>query len=95
MNELLIPPIALKDPDSFEILRVWAAFKEQHVSIHSNLNGSARDFGYLLAQLAIHGSKLYAQRNNRMEEDMLAEILQGFNDEIKYKTGNASGSIPE
>jgi hypothetical protein len=95
MIELMIPPMAQEDPNSFEILRVWAANNEQHVTIHSNLNGNACDFGYLIAQLVIHGAKLYAQRNNRLEEDMLKEILQGFNDEIKYNSGNATGSIPE
>jgi hypothetical protein len=40
MTELPIPPVALEDNNSFELLRVWAAFEEQHVSIHPGLNGS-------------------------------------------------------
>jgi hypothetical protein len=51
MRELIIPPVALKDKDSFELLRVWAAFKEQHVTIHSGLNGNAGEFGFLIIRI--------------------------------------------
>lgn len=93
MDQLPIPSATLTDPDAFEILRVWAANEEQHVSIHSGLNGDAYDFGYLIAQLAFHGSKLYAQRMNQSEESMLRKILEGFNTEIKDQSGNTKGSI--
>lgn len=93
MNELKIPDAALKDKDSFELLRVWAAFEEQHVTIHSGLNGSAGNFGFLLAELALHGSKLYAERFGASEFDMLKEILDGFNKEIISESGDPSGGI--
>jgi hypothetical protein len=95
MKELVIPPAALKDPNSFEILRVWAANEEQHVTINSSLNGDACDFGYLLAQLAVHGSKLYSERNGKPEKQTLTEILQGFSEEIIDNTGNTSGNIQQ
>ena len=93
MTELPIPQIALEDKDSFELLRVWAAYEEQHVSIHSGLNGSAKDFGFLIAELAMHGAKLYAERLNLTEGEMLTEILQGFNNEIQTNSGNTTGGI--
>ena len=71
MNELQIPPEAKKDKSSFELLRVWAAFNQQHVTINSALNGNSNDFGYLLAELALHGSKLYARRFNISEIEAL------------------------
>lgn len=74
-------------------MRVWAAFKEQHVTIHSELNGNAKDFGFLLAELALHASKLYAQRLNRPEIEMLKDVLDGFNAEIIKESGNPSGNI--
>lgn len=95
MNELQIPPLAIKDENSFEILRVWAAFKEQHVTIHSGLNGNAKDFGFLLAELALHASKLYSQRLNLSEIEMLKEVLDGFNAEIIKESGNPTGNIQE
>jgi hypothetical protein len=93
MNELAIPPAAIEDNNSFELLRVWAAFEEQHVSIHSGLNGSAKDFGFLIAELALHGAKLYAERCKGSEEKMLEEILEGFNTEIENQNGNPTGGI--
>lgn len=93
MKELVIPPIAVSDPNSFEILRVWAANEEQHVSINSDLNGDASDFGYMLAQLAIHGSKLYSQKFNEAETKMLSRILTTFNAEIENNTGDPSGGF--
>lgn len=93
MRELQIPPAAVKDQESFEILRVWAAFEEQHVTIHSELNGDAKDFGFLLAELALHASKLYAQRLNRPETEMLKNLLDGFNAEIVKESGTPTGRI--
>jgi hypothetical protein len=74
-------------------MRIWAAFEQQHVSIHSGLNGSANNFGYLLAELALHGSKLYAQRLKISENESLKEILDGFNAEIIKESGDPTGSI--
>jgi len=93
MKALVIPSAALEDPNSFEILRVWAAKDEQHVSICPDLNGQADDFGYMLAQLAIHGSKLYAEKFDQPETSLLNEILMGFKKEIDNNTGNPTGGI--
>jgi hypothetical protein len=93
MRELQIPPAAVEDQQSFEILRVWAAFQEQHVTIHSGLNGDGKDFGFLLAELALHASKLYAQRLNLPEIEMLKDVLDGFNAEIIKESGNPTGGI--
>jgi len=93
MNELLIPPAALADKESFELLRVWAANQEQHVSINSELNGGADEFGYLLAQLAYHASKLYAKRFNQPEDEVFRQILDRFNEEIKDNSGDHTGDI--
>jgi len=93
MTELQIPPAAIEDNDSFEILWVWAALGKQHVTIHSELNGDAKDFGFLLAELALHASKLYAQRLNLPEIETLKDVLDGFNAEIIKESGNPTGTI--
>lgn len=95
MRELQIPDAAIDDKDSFELLRVWAAFEKQHVTIHSQLKGNSYSFGYLLAELALHGSKLYAQRFNISETEALKDLLDGFNAEIIKESGNPSGNIEE
>jgi len=93
MDELKIPEAAIKDPESFALLRVWAAYEQQHVTIHSGLNGSAKDFGYLLAELALHGSILYAKRFGSDKFEMLKEILDGLNAEIIKESGKPDGNI--
>jgi hypothetical protein len=95
MNELNIPNAAKQDKESFELLRVWAAFEQQHVTIHSGLNGSAKSFGFLLAELALHGAKLYATRIGTNETETLKDILDGFNKEIISESGAPSGSIED
>ncbi len=52
-KELQIPPAAEADDDSFELLRVWAANEEQHVVIHSGLEGGPSAFGYMIANYSI------------------------------------------
>jgi hypothetical protein len=47
----------------------------------------------VLAELALHGSKLYAERFDANEFDMLKEILDGFNKEIINESGDPTGSI--
>lgn len=93
--ELMVPPVAQGDPNSFEIMRVWAAEEAQHVTIRSNLNGGAGEFGYMLAQLAHHGARLYAQRDSMAEAEAMREILKRFKKEIRHNTGDPSGSIPD
>jgi hypothetical protein len=93
MAELIIPPAAQKDPDAFEILRVWAAKGEQHITIHSELQGKAYDFGYMLADLAFHGANLYAERFNISLKECLKEIIKGFNDEVDDQESEVSGEI--
>ena len=93
MSELAIPPLAQKDPEAFEILRVWASVGEQHVSIHSGLEGDAYDFGYMLADLAFHGANLYAEKFNIPVKENLQSMIEGFQDEIKNQKGDRSGEI--
>ena len=39
-EELAIPPDALTDPEAFEIMRLWAAHEQLHVTINSDVSGS-------------------------------------------------------
>jgi hypothetical protein len=77
-RELIIPPAAEADPQSFEILRVWAADGEQHVTIESVLEGNAQDFGEMLVDLARHGANLYRQRESVSFTEALRRIREGF-----------------
>jgi len=93
MSELDIPPEAQKDPKAFELLRVWAANGEQHVTIHSEPKGKAYDFGYMLADLGFHGANLYSERFNVSVKEALNDIIDGFKDEINNQDSDISGEI--
>ena len=91
--ELAIPGPTESDPKAFELLRVWAAHGEQHVSIHPDLHGGPEGFGYMLAQLARHGALLYGQREGMSPIDALKLVKQGFDRE--WDQGNwPTGKIP-
>src|SRR5690348_13029254 len=60
-DQLLIPNAAAKDPESFELLRVWIANKGQHVSLRTGVWRDPSAWGILLADLARHVANSYEQ----------------------------------
>ena len=92
-NQLMLPPSVISDPNAFEILRVWAAHGRQHVVIHSGLKAGPEGFGYMLAQLAMHGARIFHQRERMLLEQALERIKAGFDEEWSNPTGDAEGDI--
>jgi hypothetical protein len=92
-RELDIPPAALKDPESFELIRVWAADQAQHVTMIPNLTGGPSNFGALLADLARHGARLYSQKENIPMVEALDKILSRMSRELREQSRNVTGSI--
>jgi len=92
-RELEIPPAALDDPESFELIRVWAADGAQHVTILPDLTGGPANFGALLADLARHGARLYSQRENISRLDALEKIVSRMSREIRDQDRDITGSI--
>jgi uncharacterized protein DUF5076 len=92
-RELDIPPAALKDPASFELIRVWAADDAQHVTIIPNLTGGPSNFGALLADLARHGARLYSQKENISILEALEKTTSYMSRELKEQGRNITGSI--
>lgn len=92
-EELDIPDAVHNDPDAFELLRVWAADGEQHVTISAQLRGEAADFGVLIADLVQHGARLYSQREGLTVRNALELILSGIRKELKEQTHGVTGSI--
>ena len=92
--ELPIPPEALTDPDRFELLRLWAAHQQLHVTISSDMEGGAEDFGELLADLFEHASRMYAQRDSRSLEEVRQCILEDFKGRLEQPNSSLEGSMP-
>ena len=93
-NALKIPPEALLDEDAFEIMRLWAAHGELHTIISSDLEGGAKDFGELLADLFEHASRMYSQRDKRPLEECRRDMLEDFRRRVESPKNSIEGSMP-
>ena len=93
MSELIIPPAAQEDPESFELLRVWAAHEEQHVTINTDLNGDEEDFGQMLADLAFHGANLYSEKAGVTIEVVMTRLIKAFNEALNDTESERTGGI--
>jgi hypothetical protein len=92
-DELPIPAEVLKDPDSFEIIRVWAARGEQFVALQTGFAGGPSNFGGMIADLIQHGARLFSQRENIAVFQALEQIVFGMRDERQRETHEIPGSI--
>lgn len=92
-DELPIPNEALKDPDSFEIIRVWAANGEQFVTLESGLSGGPSNFGSMIADLIQHGARLYSQKEDISVVQALEQIIAGMRKELTHQSHEITGGI--
>ena len=53
-DQLRIPDAARTDAKSFEILRVWVARQDQHISMRTGVWEDPASWGVVLADLARH-----------------------------------------
>ncbi|MAR91399.1 MAG: DUF5076 domain-containing protein [Pseudomonadota bacterium] len=88
---LPIPP-EVQTGDAQELVRVWDVQGKQHVSISNALGGSPRQFGQLLAQIALYSSQIYQQTEKLEPSDCLRQILTGFKEEVAKEVTGSSGS---
>ncbi|HVL02542.1 MAG TPA: DUF5076 domain-containing protein [Dongiaceae bacterium] len=86
-HNLPVPPEAQSD-DAHELIRVWDIKGHQHVSISNNLGGRPREFGQLMAQIALHASVVYEKNAGKSSADCLREILMGFKEEVSKNVGH-------
>ena len=93
MRQLQIPPAALADAESFEIIRVWAADGQQHVTIQTELQGGPEEWGFLLAQLARHMAHAYTTSISLPYPEAVDRIKAGFDQEWDAPTGEPTGRV--
>ena len=92
-RELEIPPAAEEDPSAFEIVRVWGAKREQHVTIFWDLWDDPATWGIMLADLAGHVANAYHQQRGLARGEVLSEIRTMFNKEIEVPTDAPEGKV--
>jgi hypothetical protein len=93
-KELMVPEIAEEDPNSYELIRVWAAKGEQHVSMNWSVwEDDPKTWGIVLAHLAGHLANAYEQEQNRDRQQTLRAIRAGFMGELDSPTQMPEGKV--
>ena len=92
-TELQIPPAAEEDPNAVEILRVWAAKQEQHVTLSWDLWEDPATWGIVLADLAGHVANAFQQERGIDRSETLSKIREFFNKELAHPTDAPEGKV--
>ena len=81
-DHLKIPPAALGDGKSVELLRVWVASGRQHVSLRTDVWSDAAAWGIMLADLARHIALSHASTYDADVAAILSRVKAGFDAEF-------------
>jgi hypothetical protein len=90
-DELEIPDAVRKDPKSFELLRVWVANKDQHVSLRTAVWKDPAAWGIMLSDLMQHIANSYHQDEGLDRAKTLQRIRAGFDAEWASPTDHPTG----
>ncbi len=92
-DQLAIPAAARQDARSFELLRVWIAKEDQHVSLRPGAWKEPSLWGVVLADLAGHIANALEQTEGLDRGESLEQIKAAFLGELAAPTGEPSGEI--
>ncbi len=92
-DQLVVPDAARKDKRSFELLRVWIAEHDQHISLRVGVWEDPSHWGIMLADLASHIANTFEQAEGLTHVQALKSIQLAFNAELAEPTGEATGEI--
>ena len=92
-TQLRVPDAARNDRRSFELLRVWIADGEQHISLRAGIWDDPQAWGVMLADLAGHIAIIFEQSGTLGREEALAGIREGFEAELAHPSDELSGDL--
>jgi hypothetical protein len=92
-RELVIPPAAQNDPKATELVRVWAANGQQHVTISVEAWQDPATWGIVLVDLARHVASYYAENRSLQRDEVLLRIKNMFEAEWQSPSSETKGSI--
>ena len=87
-NELPPPPQAFSD-EAQEVLRAWVVDGGLHVSMMKSFD-DPMVWGVLLADVARHAARIYAEEDGQTEDEVAAHIASVFSAEIRTPTDQGS-----
>jgi hypothetical protein len=90
-DSLPVPDDARKDPRSFELLRVWVANNDQHVSLQWGAWEDPAAWGIMLSDLMHHIANAYHQDRGLDLAATLERIKAGLQAELSSPTDDPSG----
>jgi hypothetical protein len=93
MKELTIPDVAKTDTQSVEVLRVWLANQQQHITMRTAVFEDPAAWGLFLCDLARHIANAYNLEHGLNFEKTLARVRAGFNAEMDSPTDFPKGNI--
>jgi hypothetical protein len=93
LNELIIPPDVLKDPNAKDILRIWTANNQQYVSINTKIWEDVAAWGIMLVDIAKHIANYQSEYKGENKQDILSRIKMGFDAEWGHPTSEPTGKI--
>jgi hypothetical protein len=99
MKELTLPPAAVRDNDSIEMMRVWIAERGLHCSLNigrylsSNGTSEEKAWGIILADAARHISNAISQTDSSSSSECLSKIRGFFLDELAKPTSVVKGDF--
>jgi Domain of unknown function (DUF5076) len=89
-KQLAVPEVARRDPNSFELLRVWIANEGQHVSLRAGVWDDPAAWGLMLADLARHVANAYREEAALDGPATLRRIKDAIAVELDSPTDEAS-----
>jgi Domain of unknown function (DUF5076) len=92
-DQLRVPEPAKTDAKSFELLRVWIAHHDQHISLRVGVWEDPAAWGVMLADLARHIANAFEKTENRDPLEVLEQIKAGFEGEIHSSADPVHGEI--
>ena len=100
MNERPIPPAALRDENSVEMLRVWVAEHKLHCSLKIGMYREMNiqeevAWGTILADAARHLARALSEEGDGSERTLLGKIRAQFNAELDAPSSAATGGFVE
>lgn len=90
---LAVPEPARRDARSFEVLRVWLADGNQHVSLRAGVWEDPAAWGLMLADLARHIANAYEQEQRLTKAAVLERIKMGLDAELSKPTDYPKGRV--
>jgi Domain of unknown function (DUF5076) len=92
-DQLRVPEAARTDAKSFELLRVWIAHQDQHISMRVGVWNEPEAWGMMLADLARHIAAAFEQSEKRDPTETLARVKAGFETEMESPTEEVHGEL--